>query len=85
MKNKDYQLELYDKEDNMTTLEMAKEAFASRGSVDAWFKDALPNFEAFEKMVRDDEREACAELCDRFAARDMRPAECAAAIRSQHD
>ena len=28
------------------------------------------------------EREACAALCDRFAARDMHPAECAAAIRA---
>ena len=27
------------------------------------------------------EREECAALCDRFAARDMHPAECAAAIR----
>jgi hypothetical protein len=27
------------------------------------------------------EREWCAALCDRFAARDMHPAECAAAIR----
>jgi hypothetical protein len=29
------------------------------------------------------EREECAELCDRFAARNMHPAECAAAIRNQ--
>lgn len=28
------------------------------------------------------EREQCAALCDRFAARDMSPAECAAAIRA---
>ena len=28
------------------------------------------------------EREACAALCARFAARDMHPAECAAAIRA---
>ena len=27
------------------------------------------------------EREACAAICDRFAARDMHPAECAEAIR----
>lgn len=80
----------------MTTLEMAKEAFASRGSVDAWFKDALPNFEAFEKMVRDDEREACAKECEvmRISAfpeimepRERDSHECADAIRqrSQHD
>lgn len=65
-----------------TIIEMAKEAFASRRAVDAWFKDALPNFEAFAKMVRDEEREACAALCDRFAERDMHPAECAGAIRA---
>ena len=29
------------------------------------------------------EREACAALCDRFALRDMHPAECAAAIRAR--
>jgi len=28
-----------------------------------------------------EEREACAGICDRFAARDMHPAECAGAIR----
>ena len=31
------------------------------------------------------EREACAALCDRFARRDMHPAECAAAIRARGD
>ena len=29
------------------------------------------------------EREACAAICDRFAERDMHPAECAAAIRAR--
>ena len=29
------------------------------------------------------EREACSALCDRFALRDMHPAECAAAIRAR--
>lgn len=53
-----------------TTIEMAKEAFASRGAVDAWFKDAAPNFEAFVKMIRDEEREACAKICDSLANRD---------------
>jgi len=42
-----------------STIEMAKEAFASRGAVDAWFIDALPNFELFADMVRKEEREAC--------------------------
>ena len=31
------------------------------------------------------EHEACAALCDRFALRDMHPAECAAAIRARGD
>lgn len=29
------------------------------------------------------ERRECAELCDRFAAREMHPAECASAIRAR--
>jgi hypothetical protein len=29
------------------------------------------------------EREACAEICDRFQARGMQPAECAGAIRAR--
>ena len=29
------------------------------------------------------EREACAAICDRFQAREMQPAECAAAIRAR--
>ena len=29
------------------------------------------------------EREVCAEICDRFAERQMHPAECAAAIRAR--
>ena len=40
---------------------------------------------AFAALVREDEREACAEICDRFQARDvgMQPAECAGAIRAR--
>jgi len=34
-------------------------------------------------LVASAEREACAALCDRFALRDMHPAECAAAIRAR--
>ena len=48
----------------MTTMDMAKKAFASRRAVNAWFKDAAPNFEAFAEMVRKDEREACAETAE---------------------
>jgi hypothetical protein len=41
--------------------------------------------EAFAKLVAVKEREACAEICDRFQARDvgMQPAECAGAIRAR--
>ncbi len=41
---------------------------------------------AIDKSFRDGveyEREECAELCDRFAERQMHPAECAAAIRAR--
>ena len=31
------------------------------------------------------ERDECAGICDRFALRDMHPAECAAAIRARGD
>ena len=39
----------------------------------------------FAHLVATAEREACAEICDRFQARDvgMQPAECAGAIRAR--
>ena len=39
----------------------------------------------FADLVAAVEREACAAICDRFALRDMHPAECAAAIRASSD
>jgi hypothetical protein len=41
--------------------------------------------ETFAKLVAAKEREVCAEICDRFQARDvgMQPAECAGAIRAR--
>ena len=41
--------------------------------------------EAFAALVAAAEREACAEICDRFQMRDvgMQPAECAGAIRAR--
>ena len=54
-----------------------------------WSPRAYPNtmteLEAFAKLVAEVEREACAEICDRFQARDvgMQPAECAKAIRAR--
>jgi len=39
----------------------------------------------FAELVRADEREACAKICDVFQARDvgMQPAECAGAVRAR--
>ena len=45
-------------------------------------------FECLEELiqlVQAEEREACAKVCDRFAARQMHPAECASAIRAMVD
>ena len=49
---------------------------------DGIYMDAL---QAFAKLVAAKEREACADICDRFQARDvgMQPAECAGAIRAR--
>jgi len=43
------------------------------------------DIEHFAELVRADEREACAKICDVFQARDvgMQPAECAGAIRAR--
>ena len=35
------------------------------------------------QIAQAEEREACAKVCDRFAARQMHPAECASAIRAR--
>jgi hypothetical protein len=47
--------------------------------------DRFENFEAFVWQVEQQEREACAKVCDAFQARDvgMQPAECAGAIRAR--
>ena len=43
------------------------------------------HLERFASLIAAAEREACADICDRFQARDvgMQPAECAAAIRAR--
>jgi len=43
------------------------------------------NYKKYADLIRADEREECAKLCDRFQARDvgMQPAECAGAIRAR--
>ena len=45
------------------------------------------DIEHFAELVRAEEREACAKICDVFQARDvgMQPAECAGAIRARGD
>ena len=65
-----------------TIMEMAREA--------GWMHehDSETGFVAeaafkFDELVRADEREACAELCDRFANRMMSAEECADAIRAR--
>lgn len=50
-----------------------KMRFAPASALDKAFKDGAKY-----------EREECAELCDRFAERQMHPAECAAAIRARN-
>lgn len=46
-------------------ISMAKEAFASRRAVDAWFDDAAPNFEKFAALVAAHEREEITKLIER--------------------
>ena len=47
--------------------------------------DCMPELVRFAAIVAATQREECAALCDRFALRDMHPAECAAAIRARGD
>lgn len=62
-----------------TVIEMAREA----GIIHPEKVSAI--LEAFAALVRTDEREACAKICDVFQARDvgMQPAECAGAVRAR--
>ena len=70
-------------------IEMATKAglcYELNGFID-WI-DAGPSLHEmtlFAKLVAAKEREACAEICDRFQARNvgMQPAECAEAIRAR--
>ena len=47
--------------------------------------DCMPELVRFAAIVAATQREERAALCDRFALRDMHPAECAAAIRARGD
>ena len=65
-------------------IQMAREAGISDTYFD--FQMVSPEYlERFATLVVAAQREECAELCDRFAVRDMHPAECAAAIRKMRD
>jgi len=72
---------------NTDTKELVKKVFGNyalmiRKAHGHWaFSDE--ELEQFVNMIRSDEREACAKVCDRFAARQMHPAECASAIRAR--
>jgi hypothetical protein len=63
-------------------IRMAEEAGFADGAVDIIGLDGFANF---ANLVAAHEREACADICDKFQARDvgMQPAECAAAIRAR--
>ena len=69
-------------------IEMARQAGMRLDKHNGGFVDAS-ELKRFAKLVDAKatarEREACAEICDRFQARDvgMQPAECAGAIRAR--
>jgi hypothetical protein len=63
------------------TIDMAREAGG-----DDWglFKDFMPEIERLEALVRADEREACAKVCEELAEKEWADNErCAAAIRAR--
>jgi hypothetical protein len=68
------------------TIELAREA----GIDPTYTPGMIPMFKAFEALVRADEREACAKVCDkRYMGdnnrEDMEAKRCAAAIRARGD
>lgn len=58
---------------------LAREA----GFFDCETAQLLPSLERFAALVAAKEREGCAGICERFYAREMNAAECAAAIRAR--
>jgi len=62
-----------------TIMDMALEA----GFTEREIIRAVDSITRFAALVRADEREACAQLCDRFANRMMTAEECADAIRAR--
>ena len=63
---------------------MAREAdiYADKQTVDPYDRRQIRD-ERFAALVAAAERGECACICDRFAERNMHPAECAAAIRAR--
>jgi hypothetical protein len=66
------------------TIDMAREA----GIDPTYTPGMIPMFEAFEALVRADEREACAKVCEELhwtwhMGDNSGPKECAAAIRAR--
>lgn len=68
-----------------TIIEMAREAGFNTNHEMIWINkwEVSPYMQRFAELVRADEREACAQLCDRFANRMMTAEECADAIRAR--
>jgi hypothetical protein len=73
------------------TIDMALEAggrIAELPNADFWLFDGVEQLKAFEALVRADEREACAKVCDELhwpwrMGDNSGPKECAAAIRAR--
>ena len=70
-----------------TIIDMAREADPKANINEPYCLDDKTKawLERFAELVRADEREACAKVCDAFQERDvgMQPAECAGAIRAR--
>ena len=68
-----------------TIIEMAREAGFNTNHDMIWINkwEVSPYMQRFAALVRADERESCAQLCDRFANRMMTAEECADAIRAR--
>jgi hypothetical protein len=64
-------------------IRMAREAGFDPHDMSDDFTCNLMDIERFAIIVAATEREACAQLCDRFANRMMSAEECAAAIRAR--
>ena len=67
-----------------TIIEMAREANAMHNIIEEWVTFDYTELERFAELVRADEREACAKVCEEFGEwRDTSGVDCAAAIRAR--